>query len=94
MNMNERKEIVQVPGIVILAVMVVLADALAGFLLYRWHESSVFIAERVGQALYTEVLREEHDVKEVIRTLEGVVAFEDTQYAQSGRYSVSVNVPE
>lgn len=83
MESNGRKEVIQVNGLTILLVMALLANFFVVGLVYRWHNYQVFLLEKKHSIEYAELLQKERNMKNEIIQLEGVSAWDDTEYVRS-----------
>lgn len=82
-----RKEIVYLSGTHILIGMAVIGNLLVGAFLYRYHSFALFRQEERDLATFTEAQRNERDVKEAIRKLEGKRSWNETTYATKNPWS-------
>jgi hypothetical protein len=80
---KERKEIIQLNGLIILVVMALIADFMVVGFFYRWHNYQVFLETKVHSAEMTILLRQQHDLHETIIKLEGVKTWNETNYVRS-----------
>ncbi len=76
-----RKEIIRLSGTHILVGMLVLGNLLVAAFIYRYHSFALFRLEEQDLATFTQAQRDERDVKEEIRKLEGKHSWNETTYA-------------
>jgi hypothetical protein len=79
---NERKEIVEINGTVILIMMILVGNLFVGALIYRWHHVVVFDAVFAERKEYSDLLANVREVKNEIVLLEGTKTWNDTAYAK------------
>ena len=84
-KLNERREVIQLNGITILAVMVIIANFLIVGFINRYHAHELFRENRVHDREYTQLLAEQHDLHIEIAKLEHVVSWNDTAYEKAQR---------
>ena len=87
MTMNQtpqgRKEILQLNGVTILAVLVVIANFLVVGFIYRYHSHELYRENKAHDIEYTALLGEQHKLHIDIAKLEHVTTWNDTAYAKS-----------
>lgn len=81
----ERKEIIQLNGITILAVLVVIANFMIVGFIYRYHSHVLFSENKIHNTEYGALLLKQHDLHEEIIKLEHVAAWNDTAYVKALR---------
>ncbi len=81
----ERKEVIQLNGMTILAVLVIIANFLMMGFIYRYHAHELFRENRAHDQEYTLLLAEQHDLHIEIAKLEHVVSWSDTAYEKAQR---------
>lgn len=91
MEINKRKEIIQLNGLTILVVMALMANSLIVGFVYRWHNWKLFTLEKAHNVVYAELIQKEHDMKDEVVRLEGVSAWNDTAYVHA--HGKSLNAP-
>lgn len=69
--------------------MILVGNALVIGFFMRWHSYQVFRQEDRDLAAFTIAQRKEHDVKEEIKTKEGVKSWNSTAYAAKNAWSKS-----
>ena len=84
-NPTERKEVIQLNGITILAVLVIIANFLMVGFIYRYHAHELFRENRVHDDEFTLLLAEQHNLHIEIQKLEHVVSWNDTAYEKAQR---------
>ena len=82
-NKGERKEIIQLNGVTVLAVLVVIANFLIIGFYYRYDAHQMYLMTKAHDIEYTGLLHKQHVLHEEIVDLEGAKNWEETNYARA-----------
>ena len=80
---SERKEVIRLNGITILAGLVILANFLTAGFIYRYHAHRLYLENKVHDIEFAGLLQQQHVLHEEIIKLEGVKNWDESMYVRS-----------